>query len=84
MLAITYFVHKNTYNYRGKKLPLPLWSVILAVLVALTPVANIAVFSSGVFTYIVVLANDEIKFSYKAKWWASVVKVMTRNLNKDE
>ena len=84
MLAITYFVHKNTYSYKGKKLPLPLWSVILAVLVAFIPLVNISVFIIGTGAYTAAMGNCDIKFSCKAKWWTSVVKVMTRNLNKDE
>jgi hypothetical protein len=84
MLAITYFVHKNTYSYKGEKLPFPLWGAILAVVIALIPVANVAVFLSGVFLYFMSMANDYIEFSCKSKWWLSVVKVMTRNLNKDE
>lgn len=84
MLAITHFVHKNTYDWNGSKLSLPLWSAILAVIVALIPIVNAMGFVLGAFIYISSIVNADIEFSYRAKWWVSLVNIMTRDLNGDE
>lgn len=82
MLAITLFVHKHTKDYCENALPLPLWAVLIAGVIACIPVINLAAFISGAVIYIINIAEGDIEFSYEAKWYDSLIEVLTRDLNK--
>lgn len=82
MLAITLFVHKHTKDYCDDAPPLPLWAVLIAGVIACIPILNLVVFISGAFIYIVGISSDDIEFSYKAKWYDSLIEVLNRDLNK--
>ena len=82
MLAITLFVHKHTKDYCEDTLPLPFWVVLIAGVIACIPTINLAAFMAGAAIYIINVADGDIEFSYKAKWYDSLIEVLTRDLNK--
>lgn len=82
MLAITLFVHKHTKDYHKNALPLPLWAVLIAGVIACVPLINFVAFGAGAIMYIYGLLYDDIEFSCEAKWYKRLIKVLTRDLNK--
>lgn len=81
MLAITIFVHKNTYEWFdghiGAKLPFPRWLLFIMVFVYAIPIANIVVFIVGFIVYVISTLGDresyynspKIVFNRELKWW---------------
>jgi hypothetical protein len=80
LLAITIFVHKNTYDYTSdERLVTPRWILILAVILTTIPVINLIAFIIGAISYIANIAESEIVFKCEDRWW----KIMIEWLNKD-
>lgn len=87
LLAITIFVHKNTYEwYRrsddncGDKLSFPVWFLILAIGLAAIPIVNVIAFLVGVIAYFIGIAECDIVFCCKQRWWKSLTGFLTREV----
>lgn len=68
LLWITFFVHKHTYvyelefgEYGERKLTLPRWVKLAAILLSLIPIVNILAFIAGALAW---LEHDDIVFKY--------------------
>jgi hypothetical protein len=85
LLAITIFVHKNTYEqgYRGKigdKLPTPRWLYIVAIAIAATPILSVTAFAVGFIEYCLVLGGRDIVFHCESRWWKSLMGWLTKEV----
>ena len=85
LLAITIFVHKNTYEqgYRGKigdKLPTPRWLYIVAIAIAATPILNAICFGVGFVAYCIGLVESDIVFHCESRWWKSLMGWLTKEV----
>lgn len=76
LLAITIFVHRNTYTFFGNnRMPFPVWALIVVVVligIAMIPVVNLLVFMIGAIIYLVGIAEREIVFRCDKRWWKSI------------
>lgn len=89
LLTITIFVYKHTYwkeryEKQEHKMPLPIWLVILMVITALIPVANIIVFAIGLIAYCVYRADPPYGvtpyFRCELRWWRALIGLLTREV----
>ena len=73
MLTITLFVHRHTYTFFGsKRLPLPIWLLLLMIFFALTPVANLIIFIMGGAMYSTFICGQDIVFRCDSKWFKAI------------
>lgn len=73
LLAITIFVHRNTYTfYCNDRMPFPVWALVVLIGIAIIPVVNLLAFIAGAIAYISGIAFCEIVFRYDARWWKSI------------
>lgn len=87
LLAITIFIHRNTYEYDryeknnvGDRLPLPMWLLIIALVLAIIPGVNIFAFIIGVIAYCISAGECNIVFHCEARWWKSFIGFLTREV----
>lgn len=89
LLTITIFVHKHTYwkeIYRKQehRMPLPIWLVILMVITALVPVANIIVFVMGLMAYCIYRCDPPYDvtpyFKCELRWWKALIGFLTKEV----
>lgn len=93
MLAIFIFVHIHTYGTYWKvkvgytadldnRVPFPAWLLIVAIIISLIPIINVAGFILGMLFYFIACLNDDISPANLPKWTHSICKYMTKDLNK--
>ena len=87
LLAITIFVHRNTYEYSrrsddncGDKLPFPVWFLILAIGLTAIPILNVIAFAVGVIAYFIGIGEGDITFCCKQRWWKSLLGFLTKEV----
>ena len=92
LLTITFFVHKHTYwkedSWSGEgqehKMPLPVWSVILMVIIAFVPILNILVFAVGLIAYCIYRLDppDGVipYFRCECRWWRALIRLLTKEV----
>lgn len=92
MFLVTLFFHKHTYEVengyvltKGKRLPCPVWRVILSFIVFIVPIVNIVVFFLGAVAYLVTLCDGEmIMFELdpdtQPKWIRKIIMFMTKEV----
>lgn len=74
MLAISFFVHSHTYEWKGvNKVTIPRWAAILVVLIAFIPLINLIAFVVGIIAYIVSIQTWEITFKIKPCWLRTAI-----------
>lgn len=70
LLAITIYVHKNTYSYYSEeRKPFPVWLLMLMIVILLIPFVNLAAFILGAMVYFASIACFDIEFHCEARWW---------------
>lgn len=73
LLAITIFVHRNTYTFDfDSRIPLPVWALIVLTGIAMIPVVNLLVFMAGAIVYLDSIIACDIVFCYDKGWWKSI------------
>lgn len=86
MLAITIFVHRNTYIFDGyrdrasDRLDLQRWVLILMCIIAAIPILNLVVFIVGIGAYFISIVEEDIVFKCESRWWKSITKWLTTNV----
>lgn len=89
LLTITIFVHKHTYwrkryEEQEHRMPLPLWLVILMVITAFIPVANIVAFAIGLIAYCIYRYDPPYPvttyFRCELRWYKALIGFLTREI----